>query len=231
MIHYTIQQLHTPISAGVYVARIKTLDAVKMRDLVDRIVANGSTVGRADILSVLEDYHTTITDLLMLGMSVITPTVCYRPGIKGTFTGLGDSFNPARHRIVPRLRAGALLKAKVVNEGRVTKDLVERPRPKVVEYLDLVSGTANQVLTPGEGAHLTGRLLRFDPADPEQGVFFVAVDGTRTRVERFLDIQPSKVILLAPTLPAGDYKIEVNASFNDNGDLRSGRLETQLTVS
>ena len=101
----------------------------------------------------------------------------------------------------------------------------------MVEYLDLVSGTANQVLTPGEGAHLTGRLLRFDPADPEQGVFFVAVDGTRTRVERFLDIQPSKVILLAPTLPAGDYKIEVNASFNDNGDLRSGRLETQLTVS
>jgi hypothetical protein len=65
-----------------------------MRDLVDHIVARGSTVGRADIVSVPEDYHATIADLLMMGMAIITPTVRYRPSIAGTFTGLGDSFDP-----------------------------------------------------------------------------------------------------------------------------------------
>ena len=118
MIHYTIQQLQTPIAAGTYVARVQTLDAVTMSDLVDRIVAHGSTVGRADILSVLDDYHTIIADLLMLGMSVVTPTVCYRPGIAGIFTGLGDSFDPLRHHLVARIRPGALLKKMVAKDGR-----------------------------------------------------------------------------------------------------------------
>jgi hypothetical protein len=204
-IHYTIQPLSTPISGDIYIARVQTLDAVVMRDLVDRIVANGSTVNRADILSVLDDYHTTIADVLMLGMSVVTPTACYRPSIKGTFAGLGDSFDPTRHRVNACISPGALLKRKLDKDGRVTKEIGEKPRPVLVEYLDLASGTANQVLTPDEGAHLTGQRLRFDPDDPEQGVFFVAADNTRTRAERYLDVRPSKVILLAPALPVGDY--------------------------
>ena len=231
MIHYTIQQLQNPIAGEVYVARVQTIDTVQMRELVDRIVAHGSTVGRADILSVLDDYHTIIADLLMLGMSVTTPTACYRPGIAGTFTGLGDSFDPARHLLVPRIRSGALLRAKIANEGRTAKELAEKPRPMLVEYLDLASGAANTVLTPGEGAHLSGRLLRFDPADPAQGVFFVTATGTRTRAERYLDVRPGKVILLAPALPAGEYEVEVKALFNGTGEVRSGKLEALLTVA
>ena len=230
-IHFAIQQLQTPTGADLYVARVQILDAVQMRDLVDRIVANGSTVGRADILAVLDDYHTTIADLLLLGMSVVTTTACYRPSIGGIFTGRGDSFDPTRHEIVARIRPGALLKRKIAQAGRVAKEIVEKPRPLLVECQDLASGTANQSLTPGEGVHLTGRLLRFDPADPAQGVFFVAAGGARTRVERYLEVRPGKVILLVPNLPAGDYEVEVKAAFNDNGDLRSGKLEALLTVA
>ena len=230
-IHYSIRPLHTVTDADIYTACVRRLDPVEMQDLVDHIVAHGSTVGRADILSVLDDYHSTIADLLMLGMSIVTPTTCYRPGIAGTFTGLGDSFDPARHRLVVRLRGGALLKSKVGNEGRLTKESTEKPRPAPAECLDLASDTTNDVLTPGEGMHLIGRRLRFDRADPDQGVFFVAADGTRTRAERLLEVRPSKAILLVPALPAGAYKVEVRAAFGSGGEIRSGVLDTPLTVS
>ncbi len=229
-IHYALRKQRTFTSADLYTARVTRLDAVEMRDLVDHIVARGSTVGRADILSVLEDYHSTVRDLLLMGMSVNTPTACYRPGIHGTFSGLEDSFDPARHRLVVRVRPGAALKEAIAKSARAAKEITEPRKPIPVQYLDLASGKANEVLTPGEGGHLTGRLLRFDPADPAQGVFFVAADGTAVRAERLLDVRSRKVVLLAPALPAGVYQLEVRASFNGNGDVRRGMLGSPLTV-
>ncbi len=134
-------------------------------------------VGRADILSVLDDYHSTIRDLLLLGMSINTPTACYRPGIEGTFTGLGDSFDPTRHQLAINIRAGALLKSAVRTSAEMVKELADPVCPVLVQCEDLASGTANQVVTPGEAIFLTGKRLRFDKADLEQGAFFTAADA------------------------------------------------------
>jgi hypothetical protein len=46
-------------------------------------------------------------------------------------------------------------------------------------YHDIPSETRNNTLTPGGVARLTGVNLKFAPDDPEQGVFFLAEDGTR----------------------------------------------------
>ncbi len=229
-IHYALRKLHTITDSDVFCARVQRLDAVEMKNLVDHIVARGSTVGRADILSVLDDYHSTIRDLLLLGMSINTPTVCYRPGIEGTFSNLNDSFDPSRHRLTIRLRAGALLRTAVRTGAELVKELADPVRPVLVQCDDLTTGTANQFLTPGEAIFLTGKRLRFDKADPEAGVFFTAEDGTVTRAERVIEIRPGRITLLVPALAAGVYQVELKARFSTSGELRGGTLEKLLTV-
>jgi len=78
---------------------------------------------------------------------------------------------------------------------------------------------------------LTGRRLRFDLGDAQQGIFLVAADGSETRVERLIKVMPSEVSLIAPALPAGEYRLEVRTSPDDDGEIRAGRLESPLTVS
>ncbi len=231
MIHYAIRKLQPFGGPEVLVARVLTLDPVELSQLADHIVARGSTVGRADIVSVLEDYHATIADLLMMGMSIVTPTACYCPGIKGTFAGPNDSYDPSQQRIVVNIRPGALLRKGISKDAQVTKEVVDKDRPILTECFDLASGTANSVLTPGRGIHLTGTSLRYDPTDPAQGVFFVAADSTATPSDELLDNRPAKLIVRVPALAAGTYKIEVRAGYNDNGTIRTGELDKVLTVS
>jgi hypothetical protein len=164
-----------------------------------------------------------------MGMSIVTPTVCYRPGIRGTFAGPDDSFDPSRQRLVVNLLPGALLKKGIGKEGQVTKEVIDKPRPILTQCFDLGSGTANQELTPGRGIHISGKLLRFDPADPAQGVFFVAADGTEMQSDELLEDRPCKLIVRVPALAAGSYTVEVRAGFND--EVRTGKLDKPLAVS
>jgi len=229
-VHYTLHENHLLSDPGQRVARVRRHDPLGLEALADQIIQRGSTVSRADILSVLEDYHAAIENLLRLGMSINTPTANFRVGIQGIFEGDEDGFDPNRHRAMARVSAGRRLR-RGLEHCEVVKDEVPILMPKPLTYADIVSGTKNQVLTPGEGALLTGYRLRFEQGDPEQGIFLIAEDGTETLVERLIKVMPSEVSLIAPALSAGTYALEVRANVNGNGKILSGRLKTPLTVS
>jgi hypothetical protein len=229
-VHYTLHENHLLSDSGQRVARVRRHDPLGLEALADQIIQRGSTVSRADILSVLEDYHAAIENLLRLGMSINTPTANFRVSLKGVFEGDEDSFDPSRHQAMARVSAGRRLRRGL--EGvEVVKDEVPSQAPKPLTYADIVSGIKNQVLTPGEGALLTGYRLRFEQGDPEQGIFLIAEDGTATPVERLIKVMPSEVSLIAPALSAGTYTLEVRANVNGNGKILRGRLKTPLTVS
>jgi hypothetical protein len=229
-VHYTLYKNSMLVDEGKCVARVRRHDPLGLEALADQIIQRGSTVGRADILSVLEDYHAAIENLLRLGMSINTPTANFRVSLKGVFEGKGDTYDPSRHRVMARVGTGSRLR-QALKGVEVVKDEAPSQAPKPVEYTDVVSGTKNQVLTPGEGALLTGYRLRFEQGDPEQGIFLIAEDGTATPVERLIKVMPSEVSLIAPALSAGTYTLEVRANVNGNGELRSGKLEEVLTVA
>jgi len=114
-IHYTLHENNLLADQGQRVARVRRLDAIEMEALVEQIILRGSTVSRADILSVLDDYHATIENLLLLGMSINTPTANFRVTIQGVFEGEGDGFDPSRHRVTPRISAGRRLRKTIRN--------------------------------------------------------------------------------------------------------------------
>ena len=85
-------------------------------------------------------------------------------------------------------------------------------------------------LTPGGMGQLVGHRLKFDPADPNQGIFFVAPAG-EARVQVVARNKPGELIFMVPALPAADYTLEVRATVHSSEDVRTGALEATLTVA
>ncbi|MCW9708974.1 DUF4469 domain-containing protein [Fodinibius salsisoli] len=53
-----------------------------------------------------------------------------------------------------------------------------------VWFRDIETDTRNDQLTPGGMAIVSGRHLKIEPDDSQQGVFFISPDGTKTPVDR-----------------------------------------------
>jgi len=200
-----------------------------MEQLVDRIMQHGSSVCRSDVLGVLEDYFMTLENMLLEGWTILTPSANYRLTIQGVFGGRLDDFDPARHRLMARITAGARLRRAIRQPPAVTRQIEPQPLPIVVDYLDVGTGAVHSTLTPGGQGLVTGKLLKFDAADAAQGIFFVAADGTATRVQSVAWNGERKHIFLVPALTPGEYELQVRASFGSN--VRTGALADKLTVS
>lgn len=104
-----------------------------------------------------------------------------------------------------------------------------RPMPQPGECI-IPNSADNSTLVPGGGVKLRGHNLQFNEADAEQGIFLVADDQTRTRIEVVLHNTPRELIFLVPnTLTSGEYTLEVRVRYG-NDNIRTGILESPLNV-
>jgi hypothetical protein len=229
-IHYTLVENKLPNNPHPYRAAVSPLDTVEFEDIIQYIVELETTVGESDIRSVLTDFIKVVARLVLQGMNVNTPVANFRTSIRGGFERKGDSFDPSRHRVMARVNPGRLLNKLVLEQARVVKDSAVEPKPAPEEYYDVNSGELNNTLTPGGLGQVTGKLLKFDPVDPQQGIFFVAADASDTMVEFVGRNKPSELSFIVPSLPPGVYHLEVRAIPYDTGEVRTGTLSKPLTV-
>jgi len=200
--------------------------------VIERMIEQGSTVVKADILSVLEDYHSAIENMVLEGMNVNTPGANYSVSIKGIFDGQSDTYDPSRHQVSPSTTPGRRFRKAIEQRAKPVKQEAVKPKPNPLEYQDLNSEARNSVLTPGGMGELVGHRLKVDPADDAQGVFFVAEDGAETKVVVLGRNKPADLMFLVPdSLTAGNYTLEVRAKIYSGEDLRVGALEVPLVVS
>ncbi len=215
-------------------AQVLSDGSVSLDDLADHIAATGSetlrsSVTRADVLTVLRAVNEAIRDFLADGARVNLPFAQFSVSLQGAFANDDDPYDPARHTIVPRVQPGQALRDAFRSGITVTKVSPNRRAPVPLHYVDLNGPVTDGPLTPGGMGRVDGDRLAFDPAVPEQGVFFVAPDGAETRVETFGQVAPSRLLFLVPALAAGTYRLEVRAAFGDT--VRTGRLDAALTVA
>jgi hypothetical protein len=191
----------------------------------------GSTVTRADILSVLEDRDSAVRTMLLDGDRVKTSLVSLCVVIKGIFDGPKAPFDASKHQF--NVTATPLRALVTWIQGQAAAEQVTTilPEPQPLRFTDVLSGEMDSVITPGSVGNLTGRRLKFDAGDPEQGVFFVAADNTAYKVETMVKNLPAESIFIIPTLAAGNYTLEVRAILPGNTQLRAGQLRHVLTVS
>jgi hypothetical protein len=192
---------------------------------------SGCALSKAAVLGVLEMFFGTVERMVLDGINVTTPLVNVHASVTGTFKGEDDRFDRRRHGIEARTTPGRRLRRTVRLYGRAERKPGRgRPRPNPVFYEDLESGQKNSTLTPGGLGRVYGGRLKFDPADPCQGVFFVAADRRATRVALAAENRPKQLIFLVPPLAPGDYTLEVRARAEDSDDVRTGRFHHTLTV-
>jgi hypothetical protein len=209
-------------------AVVQSAGAMSYEQVIDRIVKQNTTVTRADTLAVLDNFFAAIEDGLLLGYTINTPGGNYRLTIKGGFDGDRDSFTPGRNTVEVSISPGPRLRQAILQaEVQKQEDSVRQPRPK--NYLDLKTGEYNNLVSPGAMGQITGYRLRFDPTDPEQGIFFV--NGSATRVELTGKNGSTELMFMVPAgLTPGEYSLEVRSALN-NGKLFTGVLLEPLTVA
>jgi hypothetical protein len=230
-IQYVLYQNNLSDDPNDYMARIRARGTIDLEGVIEHMIRyEGSTASMGDALSTLEDFFSAIENLLLLGFNVVTPSANYHLGMKGTFDGEDDVFDPDRHQVVCNISTGVRLRRTLRKGVQVNKILVDLPGPRPLVYTDTNSGTRNSVLTPGGIGKLTGDRLKFDPDDPEVGIFFASA-GDETRVEFVSESLPTKVHFLVPELPPGDYTLLARTrSYEEGSEIRSGDLKATLTV-
>lgn len=93
-----------------YMAYVLSSRQADLDDVIGKMIERGSTVTKADILSVMSDFQGTLQGLLQDGANVITPFANFSASIRGVFNGAADSFDPSRHQISVNINAGVELR-------------------------------------------------------------------------------------------------------------------------
>ena len=99
--------------------------------------------------------------------------------------------------------------------------------------MDINSGTANSLLTPGGIGSITGEELKYKPENAAEGIWLVPSGGgeavkatvVATRTEGNL------MFSIPAGLQAGVYTLEVRKGYGNNAELRTGSLHEKLEAS
>ena len=217
------------------IAEVKTgPKTLTKEDTAREIKRTGSELKLPTILSVTSQDSDIILEALLNGDSVTTDLCQFSPRILGAFENSDAQFDPAIHKltfdIVPtkKLR-DALKNVKVINMG--TKADVARIRL----VTDTLTGLFDGSITASEDIMITGNNIKITGDEAVVGVFFVAGDGTTTKVTRRLtQNDPSKVIARVPALANGSYTLRIVTQFSQSSttlkEARTLEYPTKLVV-
>ncbi len=228
---FSLFENHLTIEPGDFMAVTTDTETVELPDVVNRMGDYETTVGKTDILAVLEDFNKAVKSFVKEGANVHTPLFSISQSISGVFEARTESFDRSKHRVNINLHPGSELRDV---RGEISVDRVDGvpARPVPIDFRDITSGALNDVLTPGGVGELIGNNLKYDADDPQQGVFFIHTDGTETRAGTIARNKPSNLIFVIPSgLAAGSYTLEVRAILPGITNLRKGLLDAELQVS
>ena len=231
-IKYALFENHLTTDPSDYAAQVQVTDSVDLDAIAQRMIDQGSTVTKADILAVLEDVIKASEGYLLDGFRVNFGGLCdLYPRLRGVFDGITDSYDPARHRVDVGASPGIRVRNTVRDNATIEKVETIKKAPALLEYFDLASGEINGTVTAGTIGTINGHRLKFDSGAADEGVYFIAATGpaVETKVTAIQKNKPGQLVFLVPTLgPAATYYLEVRARFGN--DLRIGRLDEALSV-
>lgn len=214
------------------IAVTQSLGTRTVEDVIDRMIHQGSTITKAEALATIEEFNQSVLEMIQQGYTVKTPLFSITLSITGVFTNDTDTFDARRHEVKARFRAGTLLRD-MVKTILVKKIQAVKRKPVVSCFYDSSSKTLNKLLTPAGPATITGKLLKINMADENQGIFFInTASGKTTRMSTtLLRNMPGELIFcVPPDLVPGPYQVEVRAVIPQIKTSSSGILSHTLLV-
>ncbi|MBI1879811.1 MAG: hypothetical protein HYR94_16580 [Chloroflexi bacterium] len=169
-INFSLHKNKLSNAANQFRAVVQSAGTMDYEQVVDLVVKQNSTVTRADVLAVLDNFFTVIEDALLLGFNVNTPGANYRASVKGNFDSDTNSFTPGRNTVEASINPGPRLR-RTMQRAQVQKQESGANLPRPTNYLDLNTAELNGQVTPGGMGQITGYRLKFDPADTAHFLF------------------------------------------------------------
>lgn len=212
-------------------ARVSPISTMHEDDIIQEMLLMGTTVTESDIRAVITLRNQVIINTLKQGHFVNTDLANFKTGISGVFTNSMDSFDSARHSKKANISTGKVLAAEI-KTATIEKISSSLPQPVITQFTDYGSGTGD-MLSLGGAAEINGQELKFNTTNTNEGIFFIATDGTETRVDTTL-IRHTEGLLIftVPQLTAGDYTLEVRKAYGTtNISIRKSSYGELLTVS
>lgn len=203
-------------------------------DIAQEMIKRGSSLTAADIAAYQKLEVEVYKDIIANGGNLNTPLISTSFSITGVFTNQTDSFDKNRHVIRLNVNAGAELR-EAAAKTTVQKVETSSTDPYITSVSDKISGESSVVKT-GSVMQITGSRLKFDAADPEQGVFAVTAGG-EFRCSTVVENKPARLLVLLSTdVPAGDFTVEVRTKITgtrgaSGKTLKKGSFNKVLTAT
>jgi hypothetical protein len=231
-INYALFKNNLIESTSKFFGKVLSKDSVGTEGIAERMLAQGSTITRSDIYAVIEDLIKAVEAMLLDGKRVnIGDFIQLYPGLKGQFSGIDDSFDRSRHKIVVRATPGVRLRKTIESKANVKRVEKSSGDALLYYYIDSGSGTRNETITPGNIGSIMGKRLTFNAEEADEGIYFIAEDNTETKVTIVQKNKPSELVFLVPPgLAAGTYRLVIrNRQFTDK--LNNTEIDQTLTVN
>lgn len=231
MLKYALVENSMATEPNNCVAIVSSPEVKDLNDVIDFMIAEGTGLTRPQAMAYFEKLTQTIEYFVGEGHRVITPLFRVRPSISGVFNDNMDNFDISRHSINIRTSSGLRLK-ELSSKIKLEKVEVSRQDPSPQLFIDGSSQEINLSASPGSIGVLKGSLMKFDPSDNTQGVFFLSAENpeNETRVSAYSGIKPSEIHFQIPELPSGTYAIVVKTLSKNGNSIQRGELKKLINI-
>jgi hypothetical protein len=219
-----------------YMARVISERSLTIRDICDMAVARGGAdVAAASIEHSVNLFLKEMGYQLCNGYSVNTGYFIAGVHLKGVFNDPDEQFNPLKHILSFDFHQGDLLHKELQTIDVVIQGVADVSL-SISQVTDVRTSSVNDLLTPNYNLKISGYKLKIAGDDPTVGVYFIAENNDRIKVdtEDVVINNPSELLIRIPDLRSGSYKLEVVTQFAGSSILlkqvRSTEFNKTLTV-
>lgn len=176
---------------------------VTYEEMVKKMASYNTTITEADVTAVMNVFKDVMVEYLCDGKTVRTPLGIFYVVASGTADDPLSSFETSAqsndHNLRLRFKTSTQISKSVLENTKVER---ASSRLKMIPYIHSVSnidGTKGCAAAPGEIIRITGDYMKFDSADPAQGIFLVK-DGEASRLSCYIWNKDKRIDVLIPNL-------------------------------
>ena len=231
MVKYALKENRLGKDTKGCLAVVSALGVATLEEIIGHMVSEGTGLTRPQAMAYFEKLTQSVEYFIGLGFTVSTPLFRVRTSISGTFGNQHDTFDAARHQINVKTISGIRL-GKLEKRLAAVKTKFNRLFPFPEILTDAKTEMENSIITSGGIAVLRGSLLKFDPQDIQQGIFFIAVDNSadEIRAVNYTTIRSHEINFQIPALEPKDYFLAVKSSYYSWTTVRKGEIDCILSV-
>ena len=228
-VRYFIQK-QKMLGNDVLVPRVALKGSYDKNMLINRMLDMGSTITKADILAVLNNFEKAVKNICLEGSKVtIGEFMQFTPAMSGKFESELDGFDPSKHELYVTAQISSVFNKDFELNASCEKISSVEKKPNLIQVTDVETGELNKVVTKGHIVSIGGENLKFDELAPDEYLRFVNKTNQADfiSITKFQKKTDKELVFLFPDTTITEGYFEVANKMNSLS-LRLGR--TQVTL-